>query len=71
MLVGGRFGEGVGSGKVSNGCNGCVKQSIYESFLSIVKKIIIVHNFDCIKSRIPEEVASYSSGNLWDFARNH
>ena len=44
--------RGCGSGNVSNGR---VKKSIYELFLSIIKKII-VHNFDCIKSRIPEEV---------------
>ena len=58
--MGGRFEEGgSGSGKL-----------FYEFFLSIIKKII-VHNFDCIKSRIPKEVVLYSSGNLWDFARNH
>ena len=35
----------------------CIKKSIYESSLSI----ITVHNFDCIKSRIPAEVVSCSS----------
>ena len=39
MLVRGRFGEGGwGSEKVSNGRNERVKKSIYESFLSIIKK---------------------------------
>ena len=52
-MVGGHFGEGVG---------GQEKKSIYESSLSV----IIVHYFDYIKPRIPAEVVSYSSGNLWD-----
>ena len=42
----------------------CMKKSIYECSLSV----IIVHNFDCINSRIPAEIVSYSSGNLWDSA---
>ena len=43
----------------------CMKKLIYESSLSG----IIVHNFVCIKSRIP--AVSYSSGNLWDSAGNN
>ena len=44
-----------------------MKKSICESSLSN----IIVHNFDCIKSRIPVEVVSFSCGNLWDSAGNY
>ena len=35
--------------------NGRVTKSIYEFFLSIIEKIF-VHNFDCIKSRIPDKI---------------
>ena len=45
----------------------CMKKLIYLSSLSV----IIVHDFDCIKSRIPAEVVSNSSGNLSDSAGNH
>ena len=66
ILVGGHHGEG-GWGQEKCPMDTLLKKSIYESSLSI----IIVHNFDCIKSRIPAEVVSYSSANLWDSAGNH
>ena len=65
-LVGRHFGVEVG-GQESVQCMLCMKKSIYESSLSV----IIVHNSDCIKSRVPAEVVSYSSENLWNSAGNH
>ena len=65
-IGGGHFGEGVGVRKSVQSML-CMKKLIYESSLSV----ILVHNFECIKSRIPAEVVSYFSGSFWDSAGNH
>ena len=77
ILVGGRFGEGGGGSVKSVQRTFCTKKSICESS---IQSIIIVRNFDCIKSEsqqklfhIPVEISGVllettgiSMENHWD-----